>query len=134
MHVMPVSRSMPLLYLLPINTLLKPAMASYIASYTGQHTHCACGTLLDIYGDHFFDTTQNSYSHSLMDICTCMFCPYAISDKIRTASRTYVHVLSLCDLYTFTRYSKNTNENFQKILFLFNSSHNFTPKRNEAKR
>jgi hypothetical protein len=30
---------------------------------------------------------------------------------------TYSHVLSLChDLYPFTGYLKNTNENFQKIL------------------
>jgi hypothetical protein len=111
-------------------------MASYIASYTGQHTHCACGTLLDIYGDHFFSCQWYhpkqlfTQPHGHM----YMFCPYAISDKICTASHTYVHDLSSCDLYTFTSYLKNTNENFQKILFLLNSSHNFTPKRNEAKR
>ena len=40
------------------------------------------------------------------------------SDKICTASHTYVHVLSLCHLYSFTGYLKNTNENFQKIPFL----------------
>ena len=40
------------------------------------------------------------------------------SDKIHTASRTYIHVLPLCHLYPFTGYLKNTNENFQKILFL----------------
>jgi hypothetical protein len=40
------------------------------------------------------------------------------SDMIHTASCTYIHVLSLCHLYPFTSYLKNTNENFQKILFL----------------
>jgi hypothetical protein len=46
--------------------------------------------------------------HSLMYICTCS-----------------VHMSSL----PFTGYLKN----FQKILFLCNSSHNFTPKRNELR-
>jgi hypothetical protein len=98
MHVMLLLWSMPLLYLLPTNTLLKPAMSSYIASYTGQHTHCACGTLLDIYIDHFFSCQWYhpkqlfTQPHGHM----YMVCPYAISDKIGTASCTYVHVLSLC--------------------------------------
>jgi hypothetical protein len=53
---------------------------------------------------------------------------------IRTELRTYVHVLSVCHLYPFTSYLKNTNENYQKILFSCNSSHNFTPtKRNELR-
>jgi hypothetical protein len=38
-------------------------------------------------------------------------------DKIHTDSCTYVHVLSLCHLYPFTHYLKNTNENFQKRYF-----------------
>jgi hypothetical protein len=37
-------------------------------------------------------------------------------DKIHTASCTYIHVMFLCHLHTFTGYLKNTNENFQKIL------------------
>jgi hypothetical protein len=53
------------------------------------------------------------------------------SDKIHTASHTSVHVLSLCHLYPLPLTSRITNENFQKIFFLCNSSHNFTPKRNE---
>jgi hypothetical protein len=53
------------------------------------------------------------------------------SDKIRTASCTYVHVLFLCHLYPLPFTWRITNENFQKILFSCNSSHNFTPKRNE---
>jgi hypothetical protein len=54
-------------------------------------------------------------------------------NTIHTASRTYVNVLSLCHLYPFTSYLKNTNENFQKIPFSCNSSHNFTPKKNELR-
>jgi hypothetical protein len=38
-------------------------------------------------------------------------------DKIHTASLTYIHVLSLCHLYSITSYLKNANKNFQKILF-----------------
>ena len=38
-------------------------------------------------------------------------------DKIHTASCTYIHVMFLCHLHTFTGYLKNTNENFQKIPF-----------------
>jgi hypothetical protein len=55
------------------------------------------------------------------------------SDKIHTTSCTYVHVLSLCHLYPLQFTWRITNENFQKILFLCNSSHNFTPKRNELR-
>lgn len=39
-------------------------------------------------------------------------------DKIPTASCTYINVLSLCHLYPFTVYLKNSKENFQKIPFL----------------
>ena len=55
------------------------------------------------------------------------------SDKIHTASCTYVHVLSLCHLYPLPVTWRITNENFQKILFSVHSSHNFTPKRNELR-
>jgi hypothetical protein len=46
---------------------------------------------------------------------------------------TYVHVLSLCHLYPLPSTWQITNENFQKILSLCNSSHNFTPTRNEIR-
>jgi hypothetical protein len=55
------------------------------------------------------------------------------NDKIHTASCTYIHVLSLCHLYLLPVTWRVTNENFQKILFSCNASHNFTPKRNELR-
>jgi hypothetical protein len=45
----------------------------------------------------------------------------------------YVHVLSLCHLYPLLFTWRITNENFQKIFFSCNSSHNFTSKRNELR-
>ncbi len=53
------------------------------------------------------------------------------SDKIHTASHPYIYVLSLRHLYPLLFTWRITNENFQKILFSCNPSHNFTPKRNE---
>jgi hypothetical protein len=44
---------------------------------------------------------------------------------------TYIHVLSLCHLYSFTSYLKNHKWELPKDTFLVHSSHNFTPKRNE---
>jgi hypothetical protein len=44
-------------------------------------------------------------------------CTY-IHDKIHTASHTYIHVLSLCHLYPLPVTWRVTNVNFQKILFL----------------
>jgi hypothetical protein len=55
------------------------------------------------------------------------------SDKICTASCTYSHFLSLWHLYPLPFTWRVTNENFQKILFLCISSHNFTPKIYELK-
>jgi hypothetical protein len=46
---------------------------------------------------------------------------------------TYIHVLSLCHLSPLRVTWRITNQNFQKILFLCNSSHNFTRKRNELR-
>jgi hypothetical protein len=40
------------------------------------------------------------------------------TDKISTASHTYVHVLSLCHLYPFPVTWRVTNVNFHKIIFL----------------
>jgi hypothetical protein len=46
----------------------------------------------------------------------------------------HVHTCSvLMSSLPFTVYLKNYNENFQKILFLCNSSHNFAAKRNELR-
>jgi hypothetical protein len=56
------------------------------------------------------DLTRFAQHH----IYTYMFCPYVISTP-------------------YCGYLKNTNENFQKILFSCNYSHNFTPKRNELR-
>jgi hypothetical protein len=57
-----------------------------------------------------------------------------IADRIQTASCTYIHVLSLCHLYPLPFTWRIKNENFQKILFWHNSSHNFPPtKRNELR-
>jgi hypothetical protein len=48
------------------------------------------------------------------------------SDKIHTASHTYVHDLSLCHLYPLPVTWRVTIVNFQKIPFLVLSSHNFS--------
>jgi hypothetical protein len=40
------------------------------------------------------------------------------SDKIHTASHTYVHVLSLCHLYSFTSYLKSHKCELLKDTFL----------------
>jgi hypothetical protein len=53
------------------------------------------------------------------------------SDKICTASLTYIHVLSLCHLYSFTGYVKSHKCELPKDIFLVHSSHNITRKRNE---
>jgi hypothetical protein len=53
------------------------------------------------------------------------------SDKICTASCTYIHVLYLCHLYPLPFTWRITNENFQSIFVSCNSLHNFSPKRNE---
>jgi hypothetical protein len=55
------------------------------------------------------------------------------SDKICTASCTYIHVLSLCHLYPFTGYLKSEKCELSKDTFLVHSSQNFTPKRNELR-
>jgi hypothetical protein len=60
--------------------------------------------------------------------------PCQIANKIMPYIHIYVHVLSLCHLYTSpASYLKNTNENFQKIPFLVHCSHNITPKRKESR-
>jgi hypothetical protein len=55
------------------------------------------------------------------------------SDKIHTASHTYIHVLSVCHLYSFTGYLKSHKCELLKGTFLMHSSQNFTPKRNELR-
>jgi hypothetical protein len=56
----------------------------------------------------------------------------ACIDKIH--SLMYIHTCPvLMSSLPFTGYLKNTNENFQKIHSSCNSSHNFTPKRNELR-
>ncbi len=66
--------------------------------------------------------------------CFCKDLKLMGSDKICTASCTYIHILSLCHLYPLpVSYLKNRNENFQKTLFSCNFSHNFTPKKNELR-
>jgi hypothetical protein len=143
-HVMPLSWSMPLLYLLPTNTLLKPAMASYIASYTGQHTHCACGTLLDIYGNHFFSCQWYHpktaiHTASRMDICTCsvlmpsltrfaqphihmyMICPHVISTPSpvtwRIQMRTFKRYFS-CSILLTTLHLREMKQKDDRVLFM----------------
>jgi hypothetical protein len=56
-------------------------------------------------------------------------------DKIHTASCIYVWVLSLCHLFPLLFTQRITNEDFKKDSYFFscNSSHNFTPKRNELR-
>jgi hypothetical protein len=54
-------------------------------------------------------------------------------DKIQMASCTYIHVLSLCHLYSFTSYLKSHKCELAKDTFLVHSSYNFTPKRNELR-
>jgi hypothetical protein len=56
------------------------------------------------------------------------------SDKICTASFTYIQILTLCHLYSFTSYLKSHKWELSKDTFLVQlSSHNFTPKRNELR-
>jgi hypothetical protein len=50
------------------------------------------------------------------------------TDKIHKTLHTYIHVLSLCHLYSFTRYLKSHEYKLPKDSFLMHSSHNFTPK------
>jgi hypothetical protein len=60
--------------------------------------------------------------------------PEAVQGPIHRYIHTYIHTCSvLMSSLPFTGYLKITNENFQKILFLCNSSHNLTPKRNELR-
>jgi hypothetical protein len=56
-----------------------------------------------------------------------------LTRSLRTASRTYICVLSLCHLYSFTSYLKSHKCKLPKDTFLVHSSHNFTPKRNELR-
>jgi hypothetical protein len=65
-------------------------------------------------------------------ILSCKSLEMMGSDKIHTASCTYIHVLSLCHLYPLLVTWRITNENIQMIIFSCNSSHNFIPKRKLA--
>jgi hypothetical protein len=76
--------------------------------------------------------SQNHYSHFLHIADFLVSKELTTADhKIHTASHTYVHVLSLCHLYSFTGNLKSHKHELPKDTFLMHSSHNFTPKRNE---
>jgi hypothetical protein len=97
---------------------------------TCNHKHCKSGA-----------TSYEMLLSNVMKKCPqltqsdCLFCIYTQfcegvemmgSDKICTASCNYVHVLSLCHLYTLPTYSKSHKCELPKDNFLVYSSHNFT--------
>jgi hypothetical protein len=54
---------------------------------------------------------------------------------VTSFAQPHIHMYMFCCYVISTLYHllEESNENFQKIIFLCNSSHNFTPKRNELR-
>jgi hypothetical protein len=117
-------------------------MQSYTSSLEAE-LDCSTNCTIQLWGEI---DTPHQYSTSLITwsttpcgiICFAFYILFCKglkmigSDKIcSTASHTYVNGQSFCHLYPLPFTWRITNENFQKILSPCNSSHNFTPKRNE---